>query len=119
MDGHIVVIDDEPDVLEVLCEALELEGFSVVCLDRPQKVASLGEDVEPSLFLIDIMLPGISGIELAQQLRVERFRDTPMIAMSASSLMVHTAEATGLFQETISKPFELDEVLGTVERYVA
>jgi hypothetical protein len=33
--------------------------------------------------------------------------------------MVDTAEATGLFQETISKPFELDAVLGTVERYVA
>jgi len=44
---------------------------------------------------------------------------TPMIAMSASSFMVRTAKATGLFQETISKPFDVGEFLATVERCLA
>jgi len=42
-----------------------------------------------------------------------------MIAMSASSFMVRTAKATGLFQETISKPFDVGEFLATVERCLA
>jgi len=73
----------------------------------------------PSLFLIDIMLPGMSGVELAEQLRAEHFSDIPMIAMSASSFMVKTARATGLFAETVRKPFDVAGLLELVERYVS
>jgi CheY-like chemotaxis protein len=116
---QVVVIDDEPSLLSVLRDLLEDEGFSVVCLDHPQQIEALKGNTDPGLFLIDIMLPGISGIELAEQLRAASYSQTPMIAMSASSFMVRTAKATGLFQETISKPFDVDEFLATVERCLA
>jgi CheY-like chemotaxis protein len=118
VDPQIVVIDDEPDVLDVLCDVLELEGFSVLCLDRPQEAEALRAGANPCLFLIDIMLPEISGIELARGLRADGFPRTPMIAISASETMIASARRTGLFQEALSKPFDLDQLVDAVERHV-
>jgi two-component system OmpR family response regulator len=97
MPNPIVVVDDEPDLLETLCLALELEGFCVLCLDHPAKVAPSLEQHTPSLFLVDIMLPSMSGIELAQQLRAAGYTQTPMLALSASSVMVSLAQKSGVF----------------------
>jgi CheY-like chemotaxis protein len=82
-------------------------------------VQSLVLGVEPYLFLVDLMLPGIDGIELASRLRAGHFRDTPIIAMSASAAMLAAARRSTLFQETLAKPFDLSTMLGYVERYVA
>src|SRR5689334_4403787 len=102
MGPTVIVIDDEPGVLDLLGDLLELAGFSVVCLAVPQQVEARAVAEQAGLFLIDIMLPGISGIELAQHLRAQAFPQTPMIAMSASPVMVRMARSTGLFQDTIS-----------------
>ena len=79
MERPIVVVDDEPGVLEVVRDLLELEGYPVLCCDHPGQVVSVTEGTQPSLFLIDIMLPGTSGIELAEQLRANDFRQTPCL----------------------------------------
>jgi DNA-binding response OmpR family regulator len=118
MPNPIVVVDDEPELLQTLCEALELEGFCVLCLDHPAKVLPCLEQQTPSLFLLDIMLPGISGIELAQQLHAAGYAQTPMLALSASPVMVILAHETGLFQETVTKPFDLDALLDIIEQYL-
>ena len=115
MEHPIVVVDDEPGILNLLRDLLELEGFGVMCFDRPEQLHSLAAN--PSLFLIDIMLPGTSGIELAQQLRAEGFVDTPMVAMSASAFMVNAAKSTRLFQATLGKPFDVARLLELVEHY--
>jgi DNA-binding response OmpR family regulator len=117
VDRQVVVIDVEPDVLDMICDALELEGLSVLCLERPEEAEALHAEVDASLFLIDIMLPGTCGIELARGLRDDGFPHTPMIAMSASERMIASARRTGLFQETLSKPFHLDELLDAVARH--
>ena len=99
-------------------DVLELEGFSPICVAHPAELRNLDPTVEPELFLIDLMLPGISGIELAQQLRAGRFATTPMIAMSASNLMLDTARNMSVFQDTLAKPFDLQVVIDAVERHV-
>jgi two-component system response regulator MtrA len=118
MPNPIVVVDDEPDLLKTLCLALELEGFEVLCFAHPAKVASSLARHSPSLFLVDIMLPGMSGIELAQQLRAAGYTETPMLALSASPVMVSLAEQSGVFQATVTKPFDLDDLLETIEHYL-
>ena len=118
VERPIVVIDDEPGVLDLLRDLLEFEGFGVVCFDHPEQLHALTPAANPSLFLIDIMLPGTSGIELAQQLRAEGFAATSMIATAASAFMVRTARSTELFQDTLSKPFDVANLLGIIERYI-
>lgn len=114
----IVVVDDEPGILSVVCEVLEDDGYNVICFSRPQMAEEL-DDTTATLFILDMMMPGLSGIALAQELRRVRFSDIPMIAMSASSSMLRAAEDSHLFQGTLPKPFELKRLLDLAERYAS
>ena len=119
MNSCIVVIDDEAEILSMLEDLLEMEGFSVVAVSHPDVLEESIAAVEPSLFLIDIMLPRTSGIEVAAQLRRNGFTQTPMVAMSASRLMSHLASESGVFTETLDKPFDIVTVLDCVQRLVS
>lgn len=119
MSACIAVVDDELPVLEMLRDLLEGGGFDVVAFDHPDSVTELDSRVRPALFIIDLMLPGSTGIELAERLRIAGFADTPMIAMSASKAMTQMASRSGLFQDTLYKPFDLSVLLDCVERHVA
>ncbi len=112
----IVVVEDEKDVLSLLCDVLESDGFEVIGLGRPDEVERMDSPPNPDMFLLDLMLPGMNGIDLARRLRACGYADEPIIAMSASPRMLNLASRSGLFQETISKPFDLSTLLDTVER---
>lgn len=116
----VVVIDDERDVLALICDVLEDEGYRAICLPDVERTPQLVQcEHTPALFLLDIMLPRTTGIEVARGLRATGFGQTPMIAMSASTAMLQAAVDSDLFQATIAKPFDLDTLLGTVEQYAA
>lgn len=115
----IVVIEDERDVLRLLCDVLESDGFEVIGVGRPDQVQRVAQTAHPDVFLLDLMLPGMSGIELARRLRELGYLQEPMIAMSASPRMLNAAHRSGLFQETLAKPFDLSTLLDTVERYAS
>jgi CheY-like chemotaxis protein len=119
MAHQIAVLDDEQDILDALCDVLEMEGYLVACYDHPDVIEQKLNGLHPDLFLIDLMLPNITGIELARRLRTRGFGETPMIAISASNRMIQAATASGLFQAAIPKPFDLDEILDLVSRHVA
>jgi len=112
--SHIAVIEDEEHIFDMLKSVLTLEGYSVAVLRHPALLDSLSPEQPPDLFLIDIMLPGMSGIDVAKQLYARGFGDVPMIAMSASDLLLQTAEGTELFRAQIGKPFDLHELLSLI-----
>lgn len=113
--GAVVVVDDEVDLLELIGDVLEEEGYRTVRFSRPAAI-SLEAGLGSSAFLVDLMLPGMDGIELVRSLR-QTLTETPMIAMSASPTMLAAARSSGLFQAVIAKPFDMDELLATVERF--
>lgn len=116
---QIVVIDDEPTVLEVLQDLFEMEGFSVLSMDHVEDGEIVRQAPPPAMFLIDLMLPGISGVELAQTFRTSGFGSTPMIGMSASKFMVDSAIQTHLFDAVVLKPFDVNNLVSLVKRYAA
>lgn len=117
MHGNIVVVEDEPDVREFLREALSSQGFHIIGLDEAYEAKIRNSPERPDMFLIDIMLTGMSGVELAENLRSSGFADTPMVAMSASRVMLRVASESGLFQGTMPKPFDLLSMMSCVEQY--
>jgi two-component system, OmpR family, response regulator VicR len=117
--SQIVIVDDEVELLQLLKDILEDEGHDVIAISDPTQVQPTVAGEQPYLFFLDLMLPGIDGIELASRLRAGPFRDTPIIAMSASSAMLSAAKKSDLFQATLAKPFELSTMLGYVARYIA
>ncbi len=117
MAACIVIIEDEPGILELLRDILEVYSLEAVSLDHPDKVDSLASDLHPDLFLIDLMLPKRNGIAVAERLRKGRFAHVPRVAMSASTPLLRSAERTGLFDATLPKPFDLPQFLSCVKRF--
>lgn len=112
----VVVIDDEPDVLELIHEVLREEGLPVIAVDQPDRAVNVVAQTMPKMFLVDLMLPGCDGIELARRLRQMGLERTPMVAMSASMGMLTAAEASELFDDTLAKPFDLNTLLDCIDR---
>ncbi len=95
-----------------------MEGYEVIAASHPDDVERNIGEAQPDLFLLDIMLPRVSGIELAQHLRDTGYAAVPMIAMSASKLMSHMATSSGVFDDAIDKPFEIDELLSVIQQQI-
>ena len=119
LNTRIVVVEDEPEIQALLCDIFDEQEWEVVAFTRPRDALARVPELEVDLFLLDVMLPGMSGIELAASLRDRGFGRTPMIAMSASRLMSAMATASGQFQDVLDKPFDLDMLVATTERILA
>src|SRR5439155_4008529 len=81
----ILVVDDEPIVVEVVQRYLRREGFAVVTAANGEDAlaAATSYDRPPSLIVLDVMLPGIDGMALCRRLRQERGATTPIILLTA------------------------------------
>ncbi len=113
---YILVVDDEPDIRQLIQEILQDEGYQVT-------VAKDGEDAHqqiinrtPSLILLDIWMPGIDGITLYKQLLAEGCQ-APVIVMSGHGTVETAVEATRLGAHTfLEKPLSMGRLLPAIER---
>ena len=114
----ILVVDDDPDIVEFLQELLELEGYSVASSYKSEYIEKLHASDLPDLILLDVLLSGKDGREIVKQLkRREETRHIPVIMFSAHPTAEKTAREAGA-DDFIAKPFELDELVEIVARWV-
>src|SRR5579859_6519220 len=114
----ILVVDDEPDILEFLQELLEQEGYAVAVADKEEYLEKLHDGGLPDLILIDVLLSGKDGREIVKHLKSQQeTRHIPVIMFSAHPSAEGTARAAGA-DDFVAKPFELDELLRSEERRV-
>lgn len=82
--SQILVVDDDVDILELLKYNLEKEGFRVKTLDDSARTIKVAEKFRPDLVILDIMMPGINGLEICEQLRnIPSFEDTYIFFLTA------------------------------------
>lgn len=112
----VLIVEDEAPILETIREALELDGLASVGVRDPDMAVSVARRIKPRLFLIDIMMSRMSGIDVARDLRATGFDHTPMVAMSASNLMLQLAEHSRLFDASLPKPFDLVVLRHVIDR---
>lgn len=80
----ILIADDEPDVLIFLKYTLEKEGFLVYTALNGEAAIKLAKELEPHVFVLDVMMPKMDGIEVCRQLRsLPEFKNTPITFLSA------------------------------------
>lgn len=85
-DQRILVVDDDPDILELLQYNLEKEGFKVKTLEDSRRVIETALNFKPDLIILDIMMPEVSGIEACKLLRrLPGFRNTYIFFLTAKS----------------------------------
>lgn len=85
MGGNkILIVDDEPFILETIKFSLELEGFKCLTAQDGMEAVKISREEEPDIILLDVVLPKIDGYKVCRMLKSDdRFRDTPIIMMSA------------------------------------
>lgn len=113
----ILVVDDEPDVTELVAYHLKAKGFHVETLNDATSSISKARLYEPDLIILDIMMPGLSGIQICRILRTdENLSKVPIIFLTAKAEAHDRIEGleSGA-DDYISKPFSPKELVLRVE----
>ncbi|MHB8104945.1 MAG: response regulator [Dehalococcoidales bacterium] len=103
----VLVVDDHPRVLTFVEIDLKLRGFSVITTSSGEKALELVNSARPDIMLLDIVMPGMDGIEILKRLRV--FTKLPVIAFSASPGNQDPAIQAGA-NDFMYKPFDPDDM---------
>ncbi len=114
----ILVVEDDPMLRELLAYMVSAQGYEVVeAADGGEAIQALDQQEARhpfSLVLLDVMLPGIDGLDVLRH-RAERGYAVPIVAMSASHAHLAAAEQAGA-QVALAKPFEMAQLLGLLEQ---
>jgi DNA-binding response OmpR family regulator len=114
----VLIVEDEQDIAEGLRYNLEREGLAVVVAETGEKglAAALDRSNPPSLILLDLMLPGMSGTELCRRLRHEpQTRRTPVIILTARGSESERVAGLELgADDYVTKPFSVRELVARV-----
>ena len=116
MRGHVYVVDDNPDIRFYLGNLLRQMNYSVE--EYPSATAFLRQslDISPAVLVLDVRMPGMSGIELQQQLQAMG-RLTPIIFSSGESHSVEIIQAMkGSPIEFLWKPFPIQALIDAIDR---
>ena len=110
----VLVVDDEPGIRTVLRSYLEADGFAVEEAGDGVAAIAVVRAREPDLVLLDVMLPGVDGVEALRQLRT--FTDVPVIMVSARAEEVDRLVGLSLgADDYVTKPFSAREVVARVK----
>ena len=113
--SNILVVDDEPDICNIVKEILEDEGSKVCIAENGETARILKETVKPDLILLDIWMPDIDGISLLKEWNESGSIETPVIMMSGHGTVETAVEATRLgAYDFLEKPLSLAKLLLTV-----
>lgn len=118
---RILVVDDEPDVTELLKYKLEQAGYRCKMLNEPVKFVGLTREFEPDLILLDIMMPDLGGLQLCNIAKADpTMQSIPIIFLTArdeAEDRIKGLEAGA--DDYVSKPFDSRELLLRVEKVLA
>lgn len=115
-DIKVLIVDDEEAIREMISVALELAGFQWIEAENAQVAHSRIVDERPDLILLDWMLPGVSGIELARRLkRDEATGEIPIIMLTAKSEEDNKIQGLDAgADDYITKPFSTRELISRI-----
>ena len=115
----IAVVDDDEDIRRALPRLLRSEGFEAITFGSAEDYLASMSEFDFVCLLLDVRLPGQSGIELHQQLTDEK-HDIPTIIMSAHENELSRAKGTATdFVDYLRKPFDADQLLDAVQKALA
>lgn len=121
MTAKVLIVDDEPSLLQVLKMNLDLEGYETLLAGDGETALRRIESESPDLVLLDIMMPVIDGWEVLRRLELLRLGKIPrVIVMTAKAGGHNLVKAFTLgADDYVTKPFEIDELLETVKAVLA
>jgi len=119
MAKKVLVIDDEPEMLNLIRFALERAGYEVVTCDNGRHAWDAIIKAAPNLLILDVMLPGVDGYSLQMKISQEAAtKDIPIIVLTAlepsKTLFQKFSQVVGF----MTKPFKSEELMALVEKTI-
>lgn len=114
----VLLVDDDRDILLMLRLQLEADGFRVLIANNGQRALALTRGELPHLAVIDLMMPGMNGFDLARRLR--QYADLPIIMLTAIDDTERKVEGLTLYADDyVTKPFAYGELLARIRNLLA
>src|SRR2546422_7873308 len=111
----ILVVDDDPDILQTLALCLSTEGYRVQMASNGREALDLLAKERPAIILLDLMMPVMDGWQFVAELEKRGLRKAPLLILSADrAVQGHAAKLRA--EAHLAKPFDLDELLGKVHQ---
>jgi len=111
----VLVVDDDPDILQTLGLCLSSEGYRVLMAANGKEALDILDREHPSVILLDLMMPVMDGWQFVAELEHRGWRDMPLLILSADrSVQGHAKQLRA--NAHLAKPFDLDELLGKVQQ---
>ena len=117
----ILVVDNEPDLVEIVCYRLERDGYTVLTADDGESGLARVLADEPDLIVLDVMMPGLDGFEVTRRMKNDaRTATTPVILLTARADFAAMSQGWEEYaDEYMTKPFNLDELVRTVQNLLS
>ena len=113
MPEHILVVEDDPQIADLLRRGLIYEGYSVEVADDGLDALSAARDRPPDLVLLDLMLPGLDGLTVCKRLRAAN--DVPILILTARDAVPDRVKGLDAgADDYVVKPFNFDELLARI-----
>ncbi|MGI5836109.1 MAG: response regulator [Chloroflexota bacterium] len=122
MKSRILVVDDDPSILELLRFLLESEGYRVIPFDSAADALKAAINRPPDVAIVDLMMPGMNGLELVQAFRYDsRTQQIPVLLCSAyyGDLRYITTKLNLNNTSFLRKPFQIQDLLDRVANMVS
>lgn len=107
----ILVVDDEPNIVELLTVSLKFQGFDVHSANSGPEALRIAREMDPDAYILDVMMPGMDGFELLGKLRGEGL-DGPVLYLTAKDSVDQRIHGLTIgADDYVTKPFSLEEVI--------
>lgn len=121
MSARILLVDDDPNLLNVLKYRLELQGYNVTIANNGHMAEQRAEEDQPNLVLLDVMMPGMDGVEVCTRLRHNRKLPNNLKIVMLSAIIdqrtIDAAYAAGAIG-FINKPFNFNKLIEQVANFL-
>ncbi len=113
--GTILVVDDDPVVVDLLRLDFEIEGYEVLAAADGESALEEARVKGPDVVVLDVVMPGVDGLEVARRLRAgDETGAIPIVLLSAKAQAVDIQAGRAVADDYITKPFEPIELLDRV-----
>ncbi|EEI17924.1 response regulator transcription factor [Corynebacterium lipophiloflavum] len=107
----VLVVDDEPNIVELLTVSLRFQGFEVESVNSGSEALKVAREFRPDAYILDVMMPGMDGFELLSKLRADGL-DGPVLFLTAKDAVEDRIHGLTIgADDYVTKPFSLEEVI--------
>ena len=118
MTAHILLVEDDAKLAQLLEVELSLEGYRVTVATNGMEGLSMAREVQPDLLILDWMMPGLSGLDVCMRLRTTGVQTSIIILTAKDEIPDRVTGLNAGADDYVTKPFSIEELLARVKAHL-